>query len=253
MYVYIYLLLHDPLHPSQTRAWPFSDSKLTMLLHDPFLSGSVGMPPLSPYTARPSSPSFQTGPCPLRRLEADHVASRCARRRPLHDNAITNIVWCIWVNPAARPLYLSQAGPCPLRRLQTYDVTSRPLPLQAGSMSPSPLMLPDPPPPSRPVHVPFADSKLTMLLHDALGGGPYTIMPSPILYGVYGLTLLPDPSILLRPVHVPFADSKLTMLLHDALGGGARTTVLICASLEPSDAIETISALRFGEVRTTRE
>lgn len=50
-----------------------------------------------------------------------------------------------------------------------------------------------------------------------------------------------------RAVHVPFSDSKLTMLLHGALGGGARTTVLICASLEPSDAVEAISSLRFGE------
>jgi len=50
-----------------------------------------------------------------------------------------------------------------------------------------------------------------------------------------------------RIVHVPFAESKLTLLLHSALGGGARTTVLICASLDPSDAVETISSLRFGE------
>ena len=47
--------------------------------------------------------------------------------------------------------------------------------------------------------------------------------------------------------HVPFADSKLTMLLKDALTGGARTTVLVCASLEPRNAVESISSLRFGE------
>ena len=48
-------------------------------------------------------------------------------------------------------------------------------------------------------------------------------------------------------VHVPFADSKLTLLLKDALMGGARTTVLVCASLEPRNAVESIASLRFGE------
>ena len=37
------------------------------------------------------------------------------------------------------------------------------------------------------------------------------------------------------------------MLLKDALTGGARTTVLVCASLEPRNAVESISSLRFGE------
>jgi len=50
-----------------------------------------------------------------------------------------------------------------------------------------------------------------------------------------------------KAVHVPFADSKLTLLLKDALMGGARTTVLVCASLEPRNAVESISSLRFGE------
>ena len=50
-----------------------------------------------------------------------------------------------------------------------------------------------------------------------------------------------------KPVHVPFADSKLTLLLKDALMGGARTTVLVCASLEPRNAVESIASLRFGE------
>ena len=50
-----------------------------------------------------------------------------------------------------------------------------------------------------------------------------------------------------KAVHVPFADSKLTLLLKDALSGGARTTVLVCASLEPRNALESISSLRFGE------
>ena len=43
-----------------------------------------------------------------------------------------------------------------------------------------------------------------------------------------------------KPAHVPFADSKLTMLLKDALLGGAKTTVLVCASLEPRNAVESI-------------
>ena len=50
-----------------------------------------------------------------------------------------------------------------------------------------------------------------------------------------------------KPCHVPFADSKLTLLLKDALNGGARTTVLVCASLEPRNAVESIQSLRFGE------
>jgi len=49
------------------------------------------------------------------------------------------------------------------------------------------------------------------------------------------------------PMHIPFADSKLTLLLKDALNGGARTTVLVCASLEPRNAVESIQSLRFGE------
>ena len=48
-------------------------------------------------------------------------------------------------------------------------------------------------------------------------------------------------------VHVPFGDSKLTQILKPALEGGARTTVLICASLEPRNAAESIQTLRFGE------
>ena len=50
-----------------------------------------------------------------------------------------------------------------------------------------------------------------------------------------------------KAVHVPFADSKLTLLLKKALSGGARTTVLVCASLEPRNAVESIQSLRFGE------
>ena len=50
-----------------------------------------------------------------------------------------------------------------------------------------------------------------------------------------------------KPLHIPFGDSKLTLLLKDALTGGARLTVLICGSLEPRNAVESIQTLRFGE------
>ena len=50
-----------------------------------------------------------------------------------------------------------------------------------------------------------------------------------------------------KQVHVPYGDSKLTLLLKDALTGGARLTVLVCASLEPRNAVESIQTLRFGE------
>ena len=47
-----------------------------------------------------------------------------------------------------------------------------------------------------------------------------------------------------RLPHVPFADSKLTLLLKDVLSGGARTTVLICASLEPRNALESVQEIQ---------
>ena len=55
-----------------------------------------------------------------------------------------------------------------------------------------------------------------------------------------------------KAVHVPFADSKLTLLLKDALMGGARTTVLVCASLEPRNAVEvTAAGLEPTDLRIT--
>lgn len=47
--------------------------------------------------------------------------------------------------------------------------------------------------------------------------------------------------------HVPFYESKLTMLLRPALSGNARTTAVICGAPEPSNAEQTLAALRFGE------
>jgi len=47
--------------------------------------------------------------------------------------------------------------------------------------------------------------------------------------------------------YVPYQDSKLTMLLSSGLGGDSNTVVMICASMDESDAPETFQALRFGE------
>ncbi|KAJ6397603.1 hypothetical protein OIU77_018588 [Salix suchowensis] len=46
--------------------------------------------------------------------------------------------------------------------------------------------------------------------------------------------------------HIPFRDSKLTRILQDALGGNSRTALLCCCSPSPSNALETLSTLRFG-------
>eukprot|EP01061_Rhynchopus_euleeides_P012081 TRINITY_DN21696_c2_g1_i2.p1 TRINITY_DN21696_c2_g1~~TRINITY_DN21696_c2_g1_i2.p1 ORF type:complete len:676 (+),score=262.68 TRINITY_DN21696_c2_g1_i2:120-2147(+) len=48
-------------------------------------------------------------------------------------------------------------------------------------------------------------------------------------------------------VHVPYQDSKLTNLLSGVLGGKASTCVVVTGSPFPSDAVETINTLRFGE------
>lgn len=47
--------------------------------------------------------------------------------------------------------------------------------------------------------------------------------------------------------YVPYADSKLTMLLSPGLGGDCKTSIIVCGSMEPKNAIETMAALRFGE------
>ncbi|KAJ6682950.1 CENTROMERE PROTEIN E [Salix koriyanagi] len=49
-----------------------------------------------------------------------------------------------------------------------------------------------------------------------------------------------------RSSHIPFRDSKLTRILQDALGGNSRTALLCCCSPSPSNALETLSTLRFG-------
>jgi kinesin family protein 5 len=47
--------------------------------------------------------------------------------------------------------------------------------------------------------------------------------------------------------YVPYKDSKLTMLLSSGLGGNSKTSVIVCGSMEPVHAAETLSSLRFGE------
>jgi len=49
------------------------------------------------------------------------------------------------------------------------------------------------------------------------------------------------------PPYIPYQDSKLTMLLSAALGGNSKCAVLVTASLEPQNALETLQTLRFAE------
>lgn len=56
-----------------------------------------------------------------------------------------------------------------------------------------------------------------------------------------------DPSFKKRHVYVPYQDSKLTMILSSSLGGSARTVMIVTASKDPSNAVETFQSLRFGE------
>lgn len=47
--------------------------------------------------------------------------------------------------------------------------------------------------------------------------------------------------------YTPYQDSKLTMLLSQGLGGNSKTSVIVCGSMMPVHAAETVSSLRFGE------
>jgi kinesin family member 5 len=47
--------------------------------------------------------------------------------------------------------------------------------------------------------------------------------------------------------HAPFRESTLTRLLQDSFGGNCRTSLIICCSPAKSDAVETKSALLFGQ------
>lgn len=50
-----------------------------------------------------------------------------------------------------------------------------------------------------------------------------------------------------RSHHVPFQDSKLTMLLSEGIGGNSKTSIIVCANMDPVQSTETIASLRFGE------
>lgn len=50
-----------------------------------------------------------------------------------------------------------------------------------------------------------------------------------------------------RSYYVPFQDSKLTMLLSEGIGGNSKTSIIVCANMDPSQSAETIASLRFGE------
>ncbi len=62
-----------------------------------------------------------------------------------------------------------------------------------------------------------------------------------------------DPAFKKRHVHIPYQDSKLTMILSTSLGGNARTVLVVTASQDPSNAVETFQSLRFGEQCTSIE
>jgi hypothetical protein len=47
--------------------------------------------------------------------------------------------------------------------------------------------------------------------------------------------------------HVPYRDSKLTRLLKDSLGGNSKTLIVACISPAESNAVETISTLRYAK------
>jgi kinesin family protein 5 len=50
-----------------------------------------------------------------------------------------------------------------------------------------------------------------------------------------------------RFLHVPYNDNKLTMLLKSGLGGNCKTSIIVCANMDPQHASETVASLRFGE------
>ena len=62
-----------------------------------------------------------------------------------------------------------------------------------------------------------------------------------------------DPNFRKRHIYVPYQDSKLTMLLSQSLGGNARTVLIVTASKDNSNAVETLQSLRFGEQCTSIE
>lgn len=55
------------------------------------------------------------------------------------------------------------------------------------------------------------------------------------------------PALNNRALYTPYKDSKLTMLLSAGLGGNSKTSVIVCANMDPLHASETVATLRFGE------
>mmetsp|Transcript_14462 Transcript_14462/g.14520 ORF Transcript_14462/g.14520 Transcript_14462/m.14520 type:complete len:589 (+) Transcript_14462:2-1768(+) len=47
--------------------------------------------------------------------------------------------------------------------------------------------------------------------------------------------------------HIPYRDSKMTRLLQNSFGGNSLTSLLLCCSSNSTNALETISTLRFGD------
>lgn len=47
--------------------------------------------------------------------------------------------------------------------------------------------------------------------------------------------------------HVPYRDSKLTRLLQSSLGGNAKTALVVTLSPSPTEALETLATLQFGQ------
>ena len=56
-----------------------------------------------------------------------------------------------------------------------------------------------------------------------------------------------NPSFKKKHIYVPYQDSKLTMILSSSLGGNARTVMIVTASKDDYNALETFQSLRFGE------
>lgn len=68
-----------------------------------------------------------------------------------------------------------------------------------------------------------------------------------INYGLFALKMVIE-ALHKKKSHIPYHMSKLTLLLKEGLGGNSKTSVVVCAAPEPSNATESIQTLRFGEM-----
>jgi hypothetical protein len=71
-----------------------------------------------------------------------------------------------------------------------------------------------------------------------------------INYGLFALKMVIE-ALNKKKSHIPYHMSKLTLMLKDGLGGNSKTSVVVCAAPEPSNATESIQTLRFGEMCQT--